>query len=145
MEQLEKVCKGLEYCVLRDPDDHRRCGECPYNPHAISNEPCANGLKYNALALIRQQQERIAEMEAAQTARVMTLEEVFCCKDPFYLEYGGGCIVCWAISCCHFQNSIHMTTQNGSHVELYNVKYGKSWRCWTQRPTDEQREAAKWE
>ena len=55
----EKVCKGLECCVLRDPDDHRRCGECPYNPHAISNEPCANGLKFNALSLIRKQQERI--------------------------------------------------------------------------------------
>lgn len=65
-EQLEKVCKGLECCVLRDPDDHRRCGECPYNPHAISNEPCANGLKFNALALIRQQQERIRELEAAR-------------------------------------------------------------------------------
>ena len=23
--------------------------------------------------------------------------------------------------------------------------YGKKWRCWTQRPTDEQREAVKWE
>lgn len=23
--------------------------------------------------------------------------------------------------------------------------YGKTWRCWTSRPTDEQREAAKWE
>ena len=66
MEQFEKVCKGLGCCILRDPDDHRRCGECPYNPHSISNEPCANGLKHNALALIRQQQERIKELEAAQ-------------------------------------------------------------------------------
>lgn len=62
-----KVCKGLECCVLRDPDDHRRCGECPYNSHAISNEPCANGLKFNALDLIRQQQARIAELEAGKT------------------------------------------------------------------------------
>lgn len=60
----EKVCKGLGCCILRDPDDHRRCGECPYNPHSISNEPCTNGLMANALALIRQQQERIAELEA---------------------------------------------------------------------------------
>ena len=28
----------------------------------------------------------------------------------------------------------------------YNTKeYGKTWRCWTSRPTDEQREAVKWE
>ncbi len=61
----EKVAKGLECCVLRDPDDHWRCGECPYNPHAISNEPCANGLKFNALTLIRQQQTRIVGLEKA--------------------------------------------------------------------------------
>ena len=24
-------------------------------------------------------------------------------------------------------------------------KYGKEWRCWTARPTDEQRKAAKWD
>lgn len=66
MEQLEKVRKGLECCVLRDPDDHLRCGECPYNPHAISNESCANGLKFNALALINAQQERIKKLDAAQ-------------------------------------------------------------------------------
>lgn len=66
MEQFDKVCKGMECCVLRDPDAHRRCGECPYNPHAISNEPCANGLMFNAIALIRQQQKRIKELEAAQ-------------------------------------------------------------------------------
>lgn len=64
----EKVRKGLECCVLRDPDDHRRCGECPYNPHAISNEPCENGLKYNAISLIRQQQDRIKELEAANAS-----------------------------------------------------------------------------
>lgn len=65
MNQFEKVCNGLECCVLRDPDDHQRCGECPYNHHEISNAPCANGLKADALALIRQQRERIAELEAA--------------------------------------------------------------------------------
>ena len=58
MEQFEKVCKGLECCILRDPDDHQRCGECPYNHHEISNAPCANGLKADALALIRQQQKQ---------------------------------------------------------------------------------------
>lgn len=66
----EKVVKGLKCCVLRDPDDHRRCGECPYNPYAISSEPCANGLKYNAITLIRQQQERIkAQDEVIQALR----------------------------------------------------------------------------
>lgn len=28
--------------------------------------------------------------------------------------------------------------------EGYHVDYGKTWRCWTSRPTDEQREAIPW-
>lgn len=57
MEQFEKVCKGLE-CHAREG----ACGEdCPYHAPGTCSEPlCAD-----ALALIRQQQERIAELEAA--------------------------------------------------------------------------------
>lgn len=146
-EQLEKVCKGLECCVLRDPDDHQRCGECSYNHHEISNAPCANGLKADALALIRQQQERIRELEAAQTARLMTLEEVhemawdYCyleeevIKDNVLQKYCGKhrvkCITWPSIASCV--------------LTFGDDGYGKRWRCWTQRPTNEQREAVKWE
>lgn len=28
--------------------------------------------------------------------------------------------------------------------EGYHVDYGRTWRCWTSRPTDEQREATPW-
>lgn len=87
MEQFEKVRKGLECCVLRDPDDHQRCGECPYNHHEISNAPCANGLKYNALALIRQQQERINELEAGQ--------QWISVKDRLPTESNGTVLICY--------------------------------------------------
>ena len=156
MEQFEKVCKGLECCVLRDPDDHRRCGECPYNPHAISNEPCANGLKFNALALILQQQERIKELEATQTARVMTLEEV---KKHYSLPPVVLDDLCWQedylqdIEPLYFDFpvedsfAVHWRGYQSvrKYLEDWQASYGQKWRCWTQRPTDEQREAAKWE
>ena len=32
-----------------------------------------------------------------------------------------------------------------SYYLLEKDQYGKTWRCWTRRPTDEEREAAKWE
>lgn len=32
-----------------------------------------------------------------------------------------------------------------NHGYWTNGNYGKRWRCWTSRPTDEQREAVKWE
>lgn len=64
MEQFAKVCKGLECCILRDPDDEPRCDICLYEGK------CANRLKIDALALIRQQQERIAELEKYRRLQV---------------------------------------------------------------------------
>ena len=52
----EKVIRGLECCILHDPDDKRRCSDCPYNHHEISNAPCANGLKFEALSLLKVQE-----------------------------------------------------------------------------------------
>jgi len=34
---------------------------------------------------------------------------------------------------------------NPSQDRLEYSEYGKSWRCWNKRPTDEQRQAVKWE
>ena len=46
MEIREKVVKGLECCILHDPDDKPRCNECPYEG------ACLNRLKNDALTLI---------------------------------------------------------------------------------------------
>lgn len=67
MELYEKVCKGLETHMK----PNSRCVGCPYPNDGM----CGDQLYKDSLYLIRQQQERIKELEAAQTARVMTLEE----------------------------------------------------------------------
>lgn len=46
MADLEKVIRGLECCILRDPDDHARCSQCPYESN------CVNRLKMDALELL---------------------------------------------------------------------------------------------
>ena len=58
MPDLEKVIKGLECCVLQDPDDKKRCDDCPYRhpDGVITNSPCVNGLMGNALALLKAQE-----------------------------------------------------------------------------------------
>jgi len=55
----EKVCKGLECCDR--PNDHEHC---PYDGEKHYNI-CTDKLLKDAIALIRQQQERIAKLEAA--------------------------------------------------------------------------------
>lgn len=84
---------------------------------------------------------------AEQKPRVMTLEEVkLLDSDYYYLEsmrspgkelreivgaYGLTCVT-WP--------SITWARQT-----MGDSGYGKTWRCWTSRPTDEQREATQWE
>lgn len=51
MISREKVTKGFECCVLRNPDDKPRCDECPYKYPIESN--CVNRLKINALELLK--------------------------------------------------------------------------------------------
>lgn len=47
MTELGKVIKGLECCILRDPDDHARCSQCSYGGN------CVNRLKMDALSLLK--------------------------------------------------------------------------------------------
>lgn len=49
----EKVIKGLECCILRDPDDHARCSQCPYESSCAN---CVNRLKMDALELLKEQE-----------------------------------------------------------------------------------------
>lgn len=46
MTEREKAIRGLECCILRDPDDHARCSQCPYESN------CVNRLKMDALELL---------------------------------------------------------------------------------------------
>lgn len=137
MTEREKVIKGLE-CCLEDEARDLKCWEdgdypeCPYNDRV---DGCMGRLNRDALALLK-----------AQEPRVMTLEEVkMLDRDYYYLEamrspgkelreivgaYGLECVT-WP--------SITWARQT-----MGDRGYGKTWRCWTSRPTDEQREAVKW-
>lgn len=50
MIDREKVIKGLECCILHNPDDHARCMQCPYESN------CVNRLKMDALELLKEQE-----------------------------------------------------------------------------------------
>ena len=90
---------------------------------------------YNSLALL-------SDLEP----RVMTLEEA-AVSDFCYVEYSTGDIipafVRFAVMACEIK-SYKIQTDLG-HSYFCADKYGKILRCWTSRPTDEQREATPWE
>ena len=139
MIDRERIIKGLECCVLRDPDDKQRCSECPYEGN------CVNRLKQDALALLKEQE-----------PRVMTLEEVLAMKfdDVVYVEVVPTHTVLSAIvldvipklpeigiGVVQFRQAPTWNGINNADLSYYS----KTWRCWTSRPTDEQRKAVKWE
>lgn len=90
----------------------------------------------------------------AQEPRVMTLEEVkgmkrftICAvelhskiiKNTFNAEYGG-------ISMLGTENYLYFGLYRNTNQYIRSEGgYGKTWRCWTSRPTEEQREATPWD
>ena len=134
MVDREKVVRALECCILRDPDDHARCSQCSYGSN------CVNRLKMDALALLK-----------AQEARVMTLDEVKgSIGEAIYFESRGtymGKIVFPILPALFTPHGLmrYVHPQSSHFSELGLHDYGKVWRCWTSRPTDEQREAVKWD
>lgn len=95
-------------------DVHDEPCNCPYE----GDGGCIGSLMRDSLALLK-----------AQEPRVMTLEEA---KSAFVVEYRSG----------------KMREVGSAMLDLdvdpLNAEYGKIYRVWTSRPTDEQREATPW-
>ena len=91
--------------------------------------------------------DNVISLLKAQEPRVMTLEEVN------NLPYGHVLIetdknepIRWLdalLFCKNINFSFDFITLEG-RARLLGVEYNKEWRCWTSRPTDEQRKATPW-
>lgn len=106
------------------------CEQCPY-----CNEPfpCSNTLLHDALALLREREPRVMtrkEIEGSDGAE-------------FYSEHKGE----EYLYMDHTEGPAYIMGNMGrfSLKHLRWEDYGKTWRCWTSRPSDEQRKAVKWE
>lgn len=136
MDKLEKVIKGLECCLANGHNN------CPYESTDEGIDKvtsCTTYLMRDALALLK-----------AQQPRVMTLEEVMQHNNQ------DGCV--WfeqptynAVAAFVMRDedyteiiSPYILGEPINHGYMANKFYGKAWRCWTSRPTDEQREAEAW-
>ena len=137
---IQDVIQALEKCIKQDT-----CDQCRYYGICGEEEDAIMPLLKDALALLK-----------AQQPRVLTLEEVFerskhMDEDAVWIEFedeDGDMVVNPAIlsnSKPIFEAEYIIVAALRWEKKYFPLgTYGKKWRCWTSRPTDEQRKAAKW-
>ena len=133
MPDREKVLKGLEQCV------NGECASCPYqNSEDLGSCFDIDVLLSDTLALLK-----------AQEARVMSLEELNLDADESVICYSEFCdsrVVNVTAPFCYPGDRLVQLPYIGTEYRNWvdPEQYGVLWRCWTARPTDEQRKAVKW-
>ena len=129
-EQEWSLIEALEYCKGKRPLN-KCCAGCPYAGVGCAIDVAISKLK-------------------AQEPRVMTSEEVRCAnEEPMWFESKGtfrGRKGFWVLSKGVSPSYVIrlIPTIGKDDTELSLAAYGKVWRCWTSRPTDNQREAEPW-
>lgn len=116
MDKQGKVIEALECCSIGDNDGN--CWDCPY----VAEPLCGETLKRDILALLDGQAPRLLSLDEYRDIAERPAEA----RVPVWLEWRdkpGR----WTIP------------------ERAYTGYGTAWRCWTERPTDEQRQAVKWD
>lgn len=116
------VIKGLE-CCLGDTRSYlpNLCTICPYARNSYATHDCSKRLREDSIALLKEQEPRVMTPEEYKALAEKPKEE----RDPVWEEWPG------------LESTWEIPNQ------AYGG-YGTSWRCWTSRPTDEQREAIPW-
>lgn len=140
MADREKVIRGLECCTTFDSKGFPLCEECPYADDGTCPE--LDQLHRDALELLKEQE-----------PRVMTLEEAsFRLGEPVWVEKKASdvvyCEVLFDVDGKAFKltfGSIEFGGLLTGHSLISVEPYGRDFRFWTSRPTDEQRKATLWE
>ena len=143
MSDREKVIKGLEMhksglCNVLTENGKEYC------PYWENNDNCMVALLNDTLSLLKAQEPRVMTLE--EVRKHYTLPPVVLDDLQWQAEYLSN------IAPLYFEYklnspSVHWRGQReAQHCLTHWAKvYGRLWRCWTSRPTEEQRKAVKWE
>ncbi len=131
MIDREKVIKGLECCDLCS--DAPDCPGCTY----LREPGCMEHLKRDIIALLKAQEPRVVRISELTSGEPMLVW----LEDIDKAETVAGMIFDYVPGRFGFK-----LTDIGSMHRIYPRidDYLTHWRCWTSRPTNEQREATPW-
>ncbi len=139
MDKLEKAIAAVKYGI--------RAAECAGN---------GKNLGRSSLVMMHTDDlDDILDLLKAQEPRVMTLTELWYMEHkPVYLERKNSRLYMTEPSIvlkterCYIPSlgdSYILMRENKNRDKYWACDYNKTWRCWTSRPTEEQREAVKWQ
>ena len=139
MEKLNKTIKGLECCIIRDPDDKPRCKECPYEGN------CANRLKIDAKEVLLSMKPHLLSLDHIlynlETYDVVWLEtywdghthlESLVLTSNEYQEP----------SLCNGITTLNLHHLHQSLIDSFSIDYADTrYRFWSSKPSEEDRES----
>lgn len=146
-EKLERIIRGLECCEdvhTAGPGYAQGCIVCSFKdtaPDGSMGLACIRKLFGENISLLKEQLAHII-LKNELTQRM---------KIPVWLETQNGKVYTgWALT-YDAQKGMGITgtrmgiTDPSGRVHWLNLEdYGRTWRCWTSLPTDEQRKAVEW-
>ena len=133
MNEHDRVLDAFRNCITEP-----KCKDCPWDECDTLNNRCAEIPIDLALAVMREL--------VAQEPRVMTLEEAQG-EDEVWFEFRPSNVGRYADCYMHDTGDRTRVYFTGKSVmSLFeNADYGTTWRCWTAKPTEEQRKEVKWD
>lgn len=130
----ENVIKGLKCCASMNGN---ACKECPYSSECIE-VPYQTGtahLAVDVLAMLKEQEPRVMTADEVQEDELVWIEvpqsdEIWpaLLRETDWFDHPTWAMRGYALGGYYLHSG-----------------YGRDWRCWTAKPTEDQRLAVKWE
>lgn len=122
---VEIVCQAMQEVDCIGHCNHPPC----YQVHHVVDELISHGVTAKAMQ------------------RPLTVEEASGTNEPVWMEYITGRVFVCDLAASPGWNGIYDAYVIGGAVPkpLPKNHYGKSWRCWAEKPTEAERRNAKWE
>lgn len=146
IKELEELlykggCDGLNACSVMS---------CPYyNASHVRIEETKAAIIVGLQTENEKLQAKIRELETTRDPRVMTICEIQSFDGAVYVDEPKNpvclkMLYCYEVGQRTYGHGYTFVDSDGDKVFYSAQGFGTKWRCWTSRPTDEQREAVKW-
>lgn len=132
MTEREKVIKGLECCFDALVQEEHAFAENGVVMSTWQDRAKRIDAIREAIALLKAQEPRV--MKVGDVRNWVNSDRVT--REPVVIEIRGG-VCAWI--------SDDEVRELPGEENLSSDLYGVTWRCWTSRPTDKQREVVKWD